>query len=119
MKTIKFRAWDKQEEEMIAWEWFSKSDRLKLGSMDDLLLPELEPMQFIGLTDINGVEIYEGDIVKTKFGVIDVITFLNGAFCILDPSTGNHAPFVLNNLELEVIGNIFENKELLKEEKHL
>lgn len=69
-------------------------------------------MQYTGLKDKNGIEIYEGDIINTKFNVIDVIEFREGAFCIVDPKTGNYAPFIMNNLVVEVIGNIDENPEL-------
>ncbi len=81
---------------------------------------QIEEMQFSGLTDKNGKEIYEGDIVETRWeneitnefdGVTEEveIVFQNGAYwyavdeCYLSEV----------NEECEIIGNVFENPELL------
>ncbi|WP_288861669.1 YopX family protein [uncultured Bacteroides sp.] len=78
--------------------------------------------QFTGKTDKNKNDIYEGDIVRvySKDGTFDIVVKWSNdsmAFmaCYVD---GNQSPFSwFTNLlmyELEVIGNIFENKQLLK-----
>lgn len=77
---------------------------------------DVEIMQFTGLTDKNGKEIYERDIVRYdtgNFGGTRAIEFRNGCFCIGGPDCG----FLIGEAELtlEVIGNLYENPELLKQ----
>jgi len=74
--------------------------------------------KYTGLHDENNTEIYEGDIVKgylmindDDYSFTDVVSYKAPSF-VCD----NSADFGLDMYELEVIGNIYENPELLKEE---
>lgn len=70
-------------------------------------------MQYTGLKDKNGVEIYEGDIIK-HFGDFGVVKFQKGCF-VSNWKTKSTLlkDFIMGN-RCEVIGNIYENPELLK-----
>lgn len=71
--------------------------------------------QFTGLLDKNGKEIYEGDIISNyQANVNCVFWFIDGSWCI----ENYHAGALLLSeyaVESEIIGNIYENQELLKE----
>ena len=73
-------------------------------------------MQFTGLLDKNGKEIYEGDILKSTYlgGNIERIIWENGGFKVLWGKNSwerLYGDFVKNS---EIIGNIYENPELLQ-----
>lgn len=112
-REIKFRAWDKRKSKMVNFEYlqqhksgFMLFDKEDWGNEFDL-------MQFTGLLDRHGVEIYEGDILSVfdiKEPVIDVVTFND-----LGWKHGEYYLIDCINWDLEVIGNIYENPALSKE----
>lgn len=104
MREIKFRAWDKGDNKML-----DAMGLIDIIQTDDCMgFPDsAEFMQYTGLKDKNGKEIYEGDIVEDS-NVIMEVKFYSGHSVI------NYAHFVLPDGELKVIGNIYENPDLLK-----
>ena len=83
--------------------------------------------QFTGLLDKNGKEIYEGDIIKTRLGNLEVFfgkvtTIAFGGVVLSSPATfglrAKDKEYLLNLTDYdEVIGNIYENPELLNKDK--
>ncbi|ROX83694.1 hypothetical protein EGW35_05640 [Enterococcus durans] len=124
----KFRAWDKECMEManvtdISYKgnWVVDEPHIALDTRCDLLpFDDIELMQSTGLKDKNDVEIFEGDIVKTLGVDLEVtfstIKFEEGAFCVDYKNLGVEFDFLyFVDSPLEVIGNIWENGELLEE----
>jgi len=123
MREIKFRAWDKEKKEMFEHGLFYLSTQkdfvegflcqINDGEWVDYK-GKLTLMQYTGLKDKNGKEIYEGDIVNNYEYNYEVI-FFNGSFGLEISKDELKSPLCFYN-NIEVIGNIYENPELLKEE---
>ena len=121
MREIKFRAWDSHEkrwltpdecEERIIINPYIKSNgkfvldgRSKSNGMAQRLDINIELMQFTGLHDTHGQDIYEGDIVRDLDGEIGKITWFGGIWWIVyETGEDEH----LWEIDVEIIGNIHE-----------
>lgn len=117
MRDIKFRAWHQQglskpednKHSMTYW---------KLGQGLDtswFYAHAKDVMQYTGLKDKNGVEIYEGDRLRDSNGFAGtVVWWRSGFFC--EVSDGGGKWNILSSPKAEVIGNIYESPELLTKE---
>lgn len=121
---LKFRAWDKLGKEMhkvSVIDFSSKGARIiRLAGVQSngkgdhkRWHSSVELMQSTGFKDVHGVEIYEGDIVQDSYsGEVSFIEFQEGAFYI---TCSNVTELISENDDIiEIIGNIFENEELLE-----
>lgn len=127
MRKIKFRVFDKgsctspmhivgenQHDELTTYDGEVNYYNLQNGEGSSTPYGDYILMQFTGLTDINGKDIYEDDIVK------EVCACINGVKRYRNKIVKwreFHAGFNIENIGLEVIGNIHENPELIPEEK--
>lgn len=128
-REIKFRAWDSENKFMrddIGEIHFLEGGIKIYGCATQIgngWAKDNPLMQYTGLKDKNGVEIYEGDIVKCFLGAVTGhVVFDNGCFSlkltdIFKPLMGydiNSIPPLYDLGDISIIGNIYENAELLK-----
>ena len=115
-RPIKFRAWDYTSNVMrndITEMVFNSDGTLNQINVEtgaDILFPEKECvlMQYTGLKDKNGVNIYEGDIIL----VIDAVSMEQSIHDVKWVGIGWTRQILFT--QVEVIGNIYENPELLE-----
>lgn len=117
MRKIKFRAWDKKNKEIVDesnlavaldgskwWLNYGDSKPTKMQNVDRFII-----MQYTGLLDKSGKEIYEGDILRNGDGV--------ELWLVEWVAKDIHCGWSIDLSDtwyLEVIGNIYENPELVK-----
>jgi uncharacterized phage protein (TIGR01671 family) len=113
-RPIKFRVWDKRETKGMSTQNMLYDAQLHHLWQDFVDYPgSYELMQYTGLTDKNGKEIYEGDIIHLKFGELNANLVVKwDKYMGLKYHNGGWTSLVHVETHGEVIGNIFENPEL-------
>ena len=127
MNNLKFRVWDKKLQILgtvsnIDFEFeevtFYIDDEEELDVSQTF--KDVEIMQSTGLFDKNGVEIFEGDIVRNthtgSVGRVHWCVHNTGFFYYVEKDKKDYTVFRAK-YNLEVIGNIYENKELLENDR--
>lgn len=103
--------YDEEHGAYSTWSGYNDERKTRDGSKGHCIL-----MQYTGLKDKNGKEVYEGDVCSAKEGdndfdgytmITERVVFVDGSWRI-----GNYRLFSLDNIR--IIGNLYENPELLK-----
>ena len=122
----RYRAWDKHEQkmftndELIIWNgnvYANDSKKLTCNNLKGWSIDDDYLMQSTGLRDKNDKEIFEDDIVKMAKDVYseptyyEVVRHRGGAYRLESKQHG--CELWLRHTDCEVVGNVYENKELL------
>ncbi|WEZ69948.1 YopX family protein [Bacillus altitudinis] len=125
MRESKFRVWDENAQEMVYEVGltpegipYSIPDHAEASDQFDYY-PSCHKMQFTGLKDKNGDEIYEGDIVRGSLRLHDDVDPIIREVCMQNGcymfGVWNAHEYFNKHQHIKVIGNIFQNPDLLEE----
>ena len=131
-REIKFRAWDRKFNRIfdvveiiyeytfvLVWRNPFKDEHINWIGSGLIAGEECDLMQYIGLKDINGVEVYEGDVLHLRGHQTFVVTFSDASFVARSTNKVqriNWTPSIMSRIiemGYKVIGNIYENPELM------
>ena len=124
MKELKIKAWLKKEKKMVAiigidfnYEYirYTEDDNLFNSDYKTAEFKDIELLQFSGVKDKAGQELYEADVIKFNDGIDDIYGLISyddedGAYRVSYENITEH----LSDREgdFEIVGNIFENPQL-------
>jgi len=142
MREILFRGKRKDNGEWVEGNLFipdlpNKPTQICMGTNVVRITFDVDPEtvgQFTGLTDKNGTNIFEGDVVKNHLGIKQLVIFENGCFFFIEPidyiygerqgenfyaCDKKYKDFEMCITEDEVIGNIHDNPEWVRKEEDI
>lgn len=123
MREIKYRAYHKTlkiELDVLVIDWLNELVDLE-GGLIEQEFKNVELLQYTGLKDKHGVYIYEGDVLRDSESTV-IVKFVNGEFSVdyrtMAGKWRNYGSLFdyLKDYEVEVIGNVYQNKDLLERE---
>jgi uncharacterized phage protein (TIGR01671 family) len=112
-REIKFRAWDGAQ---MMYDIFHEPGDMQVTDINEVLNSmDFVCMQFTGIQDRKGRDIYEGDILHRHLGIFWVVKFKDGRWIAdeLKPMAGLYLDYNQFS-ECQIIGNIFEHTEPLQ-----
>lgn len=133
MRNIKYKAYIREYDKIVNVE---QLELLPSGEVQSIVITDeelaeepyrftrgqFEPMEFIGLCDSKGIEIYTGNIVKivttqtNEKRIGEVIYYKGNAMYLVETTMEDYFTFMSSDIKsVEVLGNIYESKELLNE----
>ena len=126
MREVKYEAWNVEEKKMIDLKAITPlaldadmNTQMAMQGMDGLFIPfskNLILRQYTGLKDKSGKEIYEGDILFWDGSIIGAVSFVCAEY-IVGEKVNARSLCSAPHEEIEVIGNIYQNPDLMEGEK--
>lgn len=116
MREIEFRA--KNTKDVWVSGYLEREDLIYDQNYDCSILIQINTLgQYTGLKDKNGTKIFEEDLIKSKYGYVYKVYYEEYRFRIEDKYGNmlNPTQMAIDHYDCEVIGNIYDNPELVKE----
>lgn len=117
MSRFKFRFWNKKEKKMTYWSYTEHG----AGIGRYFCHPDIVPMEYVGLEDSSGKDIYEEDVLHIFGGewwygyevdMVGVVVFEGGCFHLATKHEKHILLYAMDGMTTNIIGNIHEHEHL-------